>query len=113
MNNPDCIFCKIAKKEIKSNLLLETENYVAFHDINPQAPVHVLIIPKKHYDSLNNIDDPELLGELLLGAKEVAEKLNIKDGYRIVLNTGENAGQTVFHIHLHVLGARQMLWPPG
>ncbi|EKE02465.1 MAG: hypothetical protein ACD_20C00383G0017 [uncultured bacterium] len=113
MSDQNCIFCKIANKEIPSNLILETEDYVAFHDLNPQAPVHVLVIPKKHYNSLNSADEPELLGRLLIGAKNVAQKLNIENGYRVVLNTGEKAGQTVFHIHLHVLGGRPMLWPPG
>src|SRR3989339_2140751 len=106
MSEQNCIFCKIANKEINSDLILETADYAAFHDVNPQAPVHVLVIPKKHYDSLNDTNDSELLGKLLIGAREVAEKLNIKDGYRVILNTGEKAGQTVFHIHLHVLGGR-------
>jgi len=113
MSEQNCIFCKIANKEINSNLLLETEDYVAFNDINPQAPVHVLVIPKKHYSSLNDIDNPEFMGKLMLGAKEVAKKLNIDKGYRVVINTGSDAGQTVFHIHLHILGGRPLLWPPG
>lgn len=113
MSKDNCIFCKIANKEINSNLILETEDYVAFHDLSPQAPVHALVIPKKHYASLNEIDDTEILGKLLIGTRKVAEKLKIQDGYRVVINTGEGAGQTVFHIHIHVLGGRQMLWPPG
>jgi len=113
MKDQNCIFCKIANKEINSNLILETEDYAAFHDLNPQAPVHALIIPKKHFSSLNHIEDTELLGKLLIGAREVAKKLNIEDAYRLVINTGEGAGQTVFHIHVHILGGRPLKWPPG
>lgn len=113
-NKSDCLFCKIVNKEIKADIILETDDYLAFSDVNPFAPVHVLVIPKTHYASLNELDDVELMGKLLQGAKEVAEKLNIQDdGYRLVLNTGKKAGQNVFHIHLHVLGGRNMLWPPG
>ncbi|MDD3012992.1 MAG: histidine triad nucleotide-binding protein [Candidatus Gastranaerophilales bacterium] len=113
MRDKNCIFCKIANKEINSNLILETEDYLAFHDLNPQAPKHALLIPKKHFSSLNHADDIELLGKLMIGAKEVAEKLNIKEAYRLVINTGEGAGQTVFHIHIHILGGRPLEWPPG
>jgi len=113
MKDQNCIFCKIANKEINSNLILETEDYVAFHDLNPQAPSHALIIPKKHISSLNQANDIELMGKLLTGARDVAEKLNIKDAYRLVINTGEGAGQTVFHIHIHILGGRPLNWPPG
>jgi len=113
MSERNCIFCKIANKEIKTDILLESDDYVAFRDMHPQAPFHALIIPKKHYDSLNAVDDIEITGKLLEGAKKLAEKYSIKNGYRIIINTGEEAGQTVFHIHLHVLGGRPMLWPPG
>lgn len=109
----ECIFCKIANNQIPSKLILETEEIVAFHDLSPQAPVHVLVIPKKHYSSLNETDDIQILGKLLEGAREVAKKLDIDKGYRVVINTGKTAGQTVFHIHLHVLGGRSMQWPPG
>ena len=113
MSEQNCIFCKIANREINSNLIIETEDYVAFNDLSPQAPAHALVIPKKHCASLNEMDNAELLGKLLIGARKTAEKLNIKDGYRVVINTGAEAGQTVFHIHVHVLGGRPMKWPPG
>ncbi|MCX5782074.1 MAG: histidine triad nucleotide-binding protein [Elusimicrobia bacterium] len=112
----DCLFCKIANKEIKSNIIFENDKLLAFSDINPQAPVHILIIPKKHITGLNEIGvaDKELLGEIQLAAKEIAEKNNIsKDGYRIVANCGPNAGQAVDHIHYHLLGGRIFGWPPG
>jgi histidine triad (HIT) family protein len=109
----DCIFCKIAAGEFNTEFIAETDDYAAFNDLNPQAPVHVLVIPKKHSASLNETESKELLGTLLSGAKEVAEKTGIADGYRVVINTGREAGQTVFHLHLHVLGGREMNWPPG
>ena len=108
----DCIFCKIASKEIPAKLVYESENTVGFRDINPQAPVHILVIPKKHYESLNDVDDTALLGELLNAVREIAEKLDIKE-YRTVINTGKLAGQEVFHIHIHILSGRDMKWPPG
>lgn len=111
MNN-DCIFCKIANKEIPSNLVYENENVVAFNDINPVAPVHILVIPKKHIESLNELNDKNLMAELLFGVKEVTEKLNITD-FRTVINTGKGAGQEVFHIHLHIISGRPLKWPPG
>lgn len=109
----DCIFCKIACGELNTNFILETEDYVSFNDINPQAPVHALVIPKKHFSTLNDMDDSELMGKLLDGAKQTAKKLGIFENYRVVANIGKEAGQAVFHIHLHVLGGRQMQWPPG
>lgn len=108
----DCIFCKIANKEIPSNLVYENENIVAFNDINPCAPVHILVIPKKHVESLNELEDKNLMAELLSGVKEVTKKLGIKD-YRTVINTGKGAGQEVFHIHLHIISGRPLNWPPG
>ncbi len=108
----DCIFCKIANKEIPVPLLYETENVVAFNDVNPQAPIHILVIPKKHYESLNETDDKNLLGDLLSAVKTVTLKQGIKE-YRTVVNTGRTAGQAVFHTHIHVLSGREMLWPPG
>jgi len=108
----DCIFCKIANKEIPSNLVYETENIVAFNDINPQAPVHILVIPKKHIESLNELYDKALAGELLESVKEICKKMNITD-YRTVINTGKEAGQEVFHIHLHIISGRPLQWPPG
>jgi len=112
----DCIFCKIAKKDIPAKIVYEDKAMIAFDDINPQAPVHVLLIPKKHYTSLNNIPEEEkdLLGRILLKARHIAQLKGIKKtGYRIVLNTARDSGQDVFHIHFHVLGGRRMTWPPG
>jgi histidine triad (HIT) family protein len=109
----NCIFCKIANKEIKTDLILETEDYVSFNDMSPQAPFHAIVIPKQHFSSLNDVENTEIMGKLLDGARKTAEKLGIKENFRIVINTGKEAGQTVFHIHLHVLGGRQMNWPPG
>ena len=108
----NCIFCKIANKEIPSNLVYEDEYTVAFNDLNPQAPVHILVIPKAHYASLNETDDKEILAALLNAVKEVTKKLGITD-YRTVINTGKAAGQEVFHIHLHILSGRPLNWPPG
>jgi len=108
----DCIFCKIANGEIPSNLVYENEYVAAFNDINPAAPVHILVIPKKHVESLNELDDKNLMAELLSGVKEVTKKLGIKD-FRTVINTGKGAGQEVFHIHLHIISGRPLKWPPG
>lgn len=110
-----CLFCKIASKEIPAKLLFETEDVVAFHDINPQAPIHVLVIPRKHLVSVGaaKSGDEALLGKVLLGAQRVAEELGIVDGFRVVANTGATAGQSVFHLHVHVLGGRPLGWPPG
>lgn len=112
----ECIFCKIINKEIPSDVVYETDNVLAFRDLNPQAPTHVLVIPKKHIASINDIQeaDTALVGELYLAAKEVAKIEGLSEqGYRTVMNCGESAGQTVFHIHLHVLGGRALSWPPG
>ncbi len=112
----DCIFCRIIKKEIPSKIIYEDEICIAFEDINPQAPVHILLIPKNHYASLNDIPEEEkdILSHILLKARLVAQKKGIAEsGYRIVLNTAEDSGQEVFHIHFHVLGGRRMIWPPG
>ena len=108
----DCIFCKIANKEIPTTLVYEDENVVAFNDLNPQAPVHVLVIPKKHYSSINEVTNKEVFAQLLYGVQNTVKKLGIKE-YRTVINTGAAAGQTVFHIHVHVLACRDMKWPPG
>ncbi len=110
--NSDCIFCKIANKEINANLIYEDENTVAFNDLNPQAPVHFLVIPKKHYESLNEIKDKEEFGNIFSVIPKIAEKLGIKE-YRTVVNTGESAGQTVFHVHIHVMAGRKFTWPAG
>ncbi|TDI11869.1 MAG: histidine triad nucleotide-binding protein [Acidobacteria bacterium] len=111
----DCIFCKIAQGELQSDIIREDDQAVAFRDINSQAPTHILIIPKKHIPTLAEASEEEgsLLGHLLLMARQVAEDQNLRDGYRVVLNNGVAAGQTVFHIHLHLMGGRAFDWPPG
>ena len=111
----DNIFLKIANKQIPAKLVHEDELCVAFHDINPQAPVHVLIIPRKEIRTHDDVtaEDRELLGHLHLVAAQLAKKLGLSDGYRLVLNCKERAGQTVPHLHLHLLGGREMTWPPG
>ncbi|MBI4445619.1 MAG: histidine triad nucleotide-binding protein [Acidobacteria bacterium] len=111
----DCLFCKIVRQEIPARVLKENKHALAFRDINPQAPTHVLVIPKKHVASLEEAtpSDAALLGEVLFLASEVARDEKITSGYRLVLNTGSGAGQSVFHIHVHVLGGRPLSWPPG
>jgi len=111
----DCIFCKIASGEIPSNKAYEDDKILAFHDLDPQAPVHVLIIPKKHIASLDDTTeaDKELLSYIMLKIKDIAKDLDLKKGYRVVINTGDDGGQTVKHMHVHLLGKRQMIWPPG
>jgi len=111
---PDCLFCRIVRKEIPAKLVHESDDCVAFRDIDPQAPVHVLIIPREHSASLNEISDPALVGRLALVAAEIARAEGIAEsGYRTVINTNRDAGQTVSHLHLHLLGGRGMSWPPG
>jgi histidine triad (HIT) family protein len=110
------IFKKIIDKEIPADILLENENVLAFRDISPKAPVHILIIPKKEIDRISNAedDDTELLGEMMQTAKKVAQQEGLsEEGYRLVMNCGENGGQEVEHIHLHLLGGRKLTWPPG
>ena len=112
----DCIFCKIINKEIPAKVAYEDDNVVAFHDINPQAPIHLLIVPKKHITSVMEIDDEEnlLLGDIILTAQNLARENNLdKKGFRLVVNTGEEGGQTVNHLHFHLLGGRFLTWPPG
>lgn len=111
-----CLFCKIIKKEIPSSIVFENENILAFNDINPQAPIHILLIPKEHFASLNEIPEEkkDILSDLLLRARQIAEEKEIaQTGYRLVLNTEKDSGQEVFHVHLHLLGGRRMSWPPG
>ncbi len=111
----DCLFCKIVAGEIPAELVYESDTAIAFRDINPQAPTHVLVIPRKHIASMNDIDpdDHSIVGSLYTAAREIAASEGIADeGYRAVMNCNEAAGQTVFHIHLHVLGGRRMGWPP-
>ena len=111
----DCLFCKIIEKEIPSEFIYEDDKVVAFKDINPQAPVHFLIIPKEHIESADNLEEnhKELVGHIYLTAKKLAEENGLENGYRVVNNCRDDGGQTVGHIHFHVLGGRQMLWPPG
>ncbi|MBN2601119.1 MAG: histidine triad nucleotide-binding protein [Candidatus Marinimicrobia bacterium] len=112
----DCIFCKIAKGEFGTKFIYEDKDLLAFHDINPQAPVHVLIISRNHISRINQLDDsnPDLAGKMILTANKVARNEKIsKAGYRLVFNCGPDGGQEVEHIHLHLLGGRQMSWPPG
>ena len=110
-----CIFCKIVAKELKARIVHEDESSVAFHDLNPQAPVHILVIPRKHYASAAEAEesDEPTLGHLHRVAAKLARELKITDGYRTVVNTGLGAGQSVFHYHLHLLGGRPFRWPPG
>jgi histidine triad (HIT) family protein len=112
----DCIFCKIVNKDIPSELIYEDEQIIAFNDINAQAPIHILIIPKEHFASLNDIPEEkkDVLSHILLTARQIARNIGIDEkGYRIVLNTARDSGQEVFHIHFHLLGGRRMTWPPG
>ena len=110
-----CIFCKIVEGTIPSKAVYQDERAFAFMDLNPQAPSHVLIVPREHIASLNdaNLETRELLGHLLWVAADIAEKRGLGKGYRVVVNTGEDGGQTVDHLHLHLLGGRSLTWPPG
>ncbi|MEJ1298607.1 MAG: histidine triad nucleotide-binding protein [Candidatus Sedimenticola sp. (ex Thyasira tokunagai)] len=112
----DCLFCKMVSHEIEPDVVYEDEDVLAFRDINPQAPVHILIIPKRHISTLNDLQagDAELMGKLYLTATKVAKLEGIADaGYRTLVNCNEEGGQEVFHIHLHLVGGRRMSWPPG
>jgi len=110
----DCLFCKIIRGEIPSHRLAENAECIAFRDISPQAPVHVLVIPKLHYDSLATVPDAGVVGAMSMMAQQVARDQGLdKSGYRVVINTGADGGQTVGHIHLHLLGGRTLKWPPG
>ena len=116
MSMSDCIFCKIADGEIPSDRVYEDDQLLAFRDLNPQAPTHILIIPKKHLSTLLDVDseDVELLGKLQVAAVEIARQEGLDDdGFRLVTNCLEGAGQSVFHIHVHLLGGRPLRWPPG
>ncbi|MER3500210.1 MAG: hypothetical protein IMHGJWDQ_001837 [Candidatus Fervidibacter sp.] len=111
-----CIFCRIVAKEVDSRIAYEDEEVVAFHDINPQAPVHILVVPRRHIPTLNDATEAEqaLLGKMVLVAQRLAKELGVAEtGYRLVLNTNRGAGQSIFHIHLHLLGGRSFHWPPG
>ena len=111
----ECVFCRIVNGEIPTKKVYEDENYMAFHDIDPQAPTHIIIIPKRHIESMEKLskNDVELAGGLLILASKIAKELKLEKGYRVVINTGPEGGQAVFHLHLHLLGGRNMGWPPG
>jgi histidine triad (HIT) family protein len=111
----DTIFGKIIRKEIPAEIVYEDELSLAFKDVNPQAPTHILVIPKKPIPQLDAAisEDRDLLGHLLLTARKVAQQVGLQNGYRVVINNGDDGGQTVYHLHLHILGDRQMQWPPG
>ncbi len=110
----DCIFCMIANHEIPSNIAYEDDKIICFHDLEPQAPVHVLVIPKKHIESLDDVkeEDKELMGHIMCTISKIAADLGLENGYRVVSNNGEDAFQTVKHMHCHVLGKRKLPWPP-
>jgi histidine triad (HIT) family protein len=113
---PDCLFCRIVKREIPASIVYEDDRVLAFNDINPQAPTHVLVVPKRHIASLDALSDGDdaIVGEVVRRAAAIARERGIADGgYRTVFNTNRDAGQTVFHIHLHLIGGRNMGWPPG
>lgn len=112
----DCLFCKIVDRKLNAKIVLENEDVVAFEDVHPQAPTHILIVPRKHIPTLNDVtrEDQSLLGSMVLTGIEIARSRHIESsGYRLVWNTNRGAGQSVFHIHLHLLGGRTMAWPPG
>ena len=111
----DCLFCKIARKEIESEIVFESDDVVAFKDINPGAPTHVLVIPRRHIESAQDLtrDDGELLAEMFETMARIATSSGLDNGHRLVTNVGPDAGQSVQHLHFHVLGGRQMSWPPG
>ena len=112
----ECIFCKIARKEVKANIVYSDKDVLCFEDINPQAPVHVVLIPRKHIERLSDINEStiDIAGKLILAAVMLARSKKIElSGYRIVINCNKDAGQEVFHLHLHLLGGRKFGWPPG
>ena len=111
----DCVFCRIVNGEAPARLVYQDDGVTAFHDLHPQAPVHVLIVPNRHVVGVAAVGraDESMLGTLLIVARQVAEDLGVADGYRLVVNNGPLAGQSVFHLHLHLLGGRRFRWPPG
>jgi histidine triad (HIT) family protein len=116
MGSADCLFCKILAGDIPADIVYESETAIAFRDINPQAPTHVLIIPRRHIATINALDadDAHLVGDLFLVAKHIAREEGVAErGYRVAMNCNAAAGQTVFHLHLHLLGGRDLSWPPG
>lgn len=116
MNETECLFCKIVKGDIPADIVFENDDLLAFRDIDPHAPTHVLIIPRRHIATINDLahGDENIVGKLFLAAKLIAKAEGIaEDGYRVTMNCNEAGGQSVFHVHLHLLGGRQMSWPPG
>jgi histidine triad (HIT) family protein len=115
MTDTSCVFCKIAAREMPADILRETDRVVAFRDLNPKAPTHILLISKEHIDSIAEIEDRhgDTLADVMQSATHLAETEGLDDGWRVVTNVGPAAGQTVFHLHFHLLGGRQMGWPPG
>lgn len=116
MTEQDCLFCKILAGDIPADVIYESDSAIAFRDVNPKAPVHVLIIPRKHIATINDLDssDAAMIGSMIMAAKEIAHEEGLADdGYRVVMNCNQAAGQSVFHIHLHMLGGRTLAWPPG
>ena len=110
----DCLFCKIIRKEISAEVVFEDNNVIAFRDINPQAPVHIVFLPKKHIATLNDVDEKDMFSNIFSAIKKVAKDKDIDgSGYRIVANCNSDGGQEVFHVHFHLLGGRKMIWPPG
>lgn len=112
----DCLFCKIANKQLNAKVAFENERVIAFHDLFPQAPTHILVIPKQHYTTLNDVPASEsaILGELVATASQLAKDLDFAEaGYRVVMNCNADGGQSVYHIHLHLLAGRRLSWPPG
>jgi len=112
----DCVFCKIIAGKLEGEFVYQDDEIVAFRDINPQAPVHILIVPRKHISSLNDVkpEDVPLIGKLAIVAQKIAKEFGVAEtGYRLIWNTGENAGQWIYHVHIHLLGGRRMTWPPG
>lgn len=112
VHDPDCIFCRIIEKKIPSTVVSEDEHYTAIRDVNPQAPTHILVIPKNHVANVTEVEDAGALGKLFQSATKVARAENLSS-FRLVVNTGPESGQTVYHLHIHVLGGRAMHWPPG
>jgi histidine triad (HIT) family protein len=113
---PDCLFCKIINRTIPASIVFEDDHVLAFNDINPQGPTHVLVVPKRHIATLNDLtaEDDQIVGEVIRRAAAIAKERGISDGgFRVVFNTNRDAGQTVFHIHLHLIGGRSLGWPPG
>jgi histidine triad (HIT) family protein len=114
-SDPDCVFCSIVAGDVPADVVHETASTLAFRDLDPQAPTHVLVVPRSHHPDAASLAaaEPQVLADLVTAAGEVATRAGLDEGYRLVLNTGRAAGQTVFHVHLHLLGGRSLRWPPG